>query len=95
MRLCVKYITNKLMKRSQSSPLPTNQSATGTLYFEGVDIPEIWATDHPIYLEYISEMEPIQRTALKIAMAHLKTSFDMERSNGFAEWLSARSAESR
>jgi hypothetical protein len=73
----------------------TTTTESKTLYFEGVDIPEHWATDHPIYLEYIAEMEPIQRTALKIAIAHLKTSFDMERSNGFAEWLSARSAESR
>lgn len=65
-----------------------------TIYFEGIEVPEKWAADHPIYLEYIAEMTPIKRTALKIAMEHLKTSFDMERSNGFAEWLSTRSAES-
>ena len=66
-----------------------------TLHFEGVEIPERWVTEHPIYLEYIMEMSPIQKTALKIAMVHLKTSFDLERSNGFVEWLSSRSAESR
>jgi hypothetical protein len=66
-----------------------------TLYFEGIEIPEKWVTDHPIYLEYIAEMTPIKRSALKIAMEHLKTSFDIERSNGFAEWLSTRSTESR
>lgn len=73
----------------------TTTTSTNILHFEGVEVPENWATDHPIYLEYIAEMEPIQRSALKIAMAHLKTSFDMERSNGFAEWLSTRSTESR
>lgn len=65
------------------------------LHFEGIDVPESWATENPIYLEYIAEMSTMQKTALKIAMAHLKTSFDIERSNGFVEWLSSRSAESR
>ena len=66
-----------------------------TIYFEGLEIPEKWATTDTIFLEYIADMTPIQRTALKIAMSHLKTSFDIERSNGFVEWLSSRSSESR
>lgn len=65
---------------------------TTTLYFEGINVPEKWVIDNPSILEYISDMTPTQRTALKIAMEHLKTSFDVERSNGFTEWLSTRSA---
>jgi hypothetical protein len=60
--------------------------------FEGMQIPEEWLTNKPLYLEYITEMQPMQRTALQIALSHLKTSFDLERSNGFVEWRAKRSA---
>jgi predicted deacetylase len=62
--------------------------------FEGIEIPEAWMTTKPLYLEYITEMNPMQRTALHIAMTHLQTSFDLERSNGFVEWLAKRVAPS-
>jgi hypothetical protein len=66
--------------------------------FEGIPIPQEWLTTQPLYLEYIAEITPMQRKALHIAMIHLKTSFDLARSNGFVEWLAKRvapSAESR
>jgi hypothetical protein len=58
--------------------------------FEGIEIPEEWLTTQPLYLEYITAMTPMQRQALQIAMTHLKTSFDLARSNGFVEWSTQR-----
>jgi hypothetical protein len=81
-----------MILNNESNIITPNRMTEQTVDFEGVDIPEKWITENPIYLEYIADMTPIQKTALKIAMSHLKTSFDMERSNGFVEWLSSRSA---
>lgn len=61
---------------------------------EGVEIPEQWFLEIPEIVDYICEMSTIQRIALKIAISHLKTSFDFARSNGFSEWLSNRTLES-
>jgi|LakMenEpi03Aug12_release.lakeMendotaPanAssembly.Ray.scaffolds.fasta_scaffold3075738_1 hypothetical protein len=72
-----------------------SQSQPQTICIEGVDIPEQWFIEIPEIADYVYEMTPIQRTALRIAISHLKTSFDFARSNGFVEWLSSRSAESR
>ena len=37
---------------------------------------------------FISQLTPLQQRAFAIAKDHLKTSFDLERSNGFIEWMS-------
>ena len=37
--------------------------------------------------EYIEQLEPLQKKSYYIAISHLKTSFDIERSNGFNEWV--------
>ena len=38
--------------------------------------------------EYISQLTPLQMKAYEIAKDHLKTSFDITRSNGYNEWRS-------
>lgn len=38
-------------------------------------------------LNYLEQLTPLQRKAYEIAKEHLKTSFDIERSNGFNEWV--------
>jgi hypothetical protein len=41
--------------------------------------------------EYLSEMDEINRKAYQIAYDHLKTSFNIMRSNGFKEWKKTKS----
>jgi hypothetical protein len=65
-----------------------------TLCIEGVEIPEQLFIEVPEIADYIYEMSPIQKKALKIAILHLNTSFDFSRSNGFVEWISTRSSKS-
>ena len=36
--------------------------------------------------DFILQLTPIQRQAYLIAVDHLKTSFDLSRSNGFVDW---------
>ena len=36
--------------------------------------------------DFVAQLTPIQRQAYLIATDHLKTSFDLSRSNGFVEW---------
>jgi hypothetical protein len=47
-------------------------------------------TIDPVEDEYISQLTPLQHQAYLIANEHLKTSFDISRSNGFTEWLKNR-----
>ena len=35
---------------------------------------------------YLEHLDPMQRKTYEIAMAHLGTSFHIEKSNGFVEW---------
>lgn len=42
-------------------------------------------TQYDIY-QYFIQMEHLQKKAYLIAMNHLKTSFDICKSNGFVEW---------
>ena len=35
---------------------------------------------------YVAQLTPLQQKAHQIAIDHLKTSFDIYRSNGFIEW---------
>jgi len=38
--------------------------------------------------DYINQLTPLQIKAYEIAKDHLKTSFDITRSNGYNEWVS-------
>ena len=40
--------------------------------------------------EYISQMSEQERLVLKIATEHLETSFDIEKSIGYIEWIKNR-----
>ena len=40
--------------------------------------------------QYLQEMSPLERQAYEIARTHLKTSFNVVRSNGFIEWMKKR-----
>ena len=40
--------------------------------------------------EYINSLNEIQKKSLSIAQQHLGTSFDIERSNGYKEYLSKK-----
>jgi hypothetical protein len=40
--------------------------------------------------EYLNEMDEINRKAYLIAHDHLKTSFNIARSNGFKEWKQSK-----
>ena len=37
-------------------------------------------------IKYIDILKPIEKKALMIAVEHLKSSFDIIKSNGFVEW---------
>ncbi len=37
--------------------------------------------------KYIAQLDDVQRKAMEIAKSHLGTSFNIQRSNGFIEWL--------
>ena len=60
----------------------------------GINVPKNWLVSIPELTAYIEDMGPLQRKSFVIAMEHLKTSFDVSRSNGFADWLKSRSASS-
>jgi hypothetical protein len=38
--------------------------------------------------QFVDQLTPLQQRAFMIAKEHLKTSFDLDRSNGFVEWKS-------
>jgi hypothetical protein len=87
-RTSIELERKRLQKEQQSTKKPN------LVNFQGLEIPEEWLSTQPLYLEYIAEITPMQRKALQIAMIHLKTSFDLARSNGFVEWLAKRVAPS-
>jgi hypothetical protein len=60
----------------------------------GINIPKDWLVSIPELAAYIEDMGTLQRKSFIIAMEHLKTSFDVSRSNGFADWLKSRSTSS-
>ena len=43
--------------------------------------------ENPKVAEYLASLSEIEIIAMKIAKKNLKTSFDIERSLGFLEWL--------
>jgi hypothetical protein len=42
---------------------------------------------NPLVLQYLEQLSPAEKKALQIAQEHLKSSFHIERSNGFQEWF--------
>ena len=40
-------------------------------------------------LQYLNQLDPIERKAYKIAKEHLGSSFNVVKSNGFCDWLKA------
>jgi hypothetical protein len=47
-------------------------------------------TQNQAIINYLEQLTPLQKIAYEIAKDHLKTSFDITRSNGFNEWLSSQ-----
>jgi hypothetical protein len=50
-------------------------------------VDEYTLVKYPKIIEYLECMSPLEKKACIIAQKHLKTSFDLTRSNGFTEWL--------
>lgn len=46
--------------------------------------------DELLITEYFQQLSPIHKKAYLIAQSHLKSSFDVVRSNGYIEWLHKR-----
>ena len=64
---------NTLTTRSSSSSL----SGKDVVTYQNTDI-----------INYLEQLTPLQMKAYEIAKDHLKTSFDITRSNGYNEWRS-------
>lgn len=49
--------------------------------------------DHPDPLvdEYMESLSEVERSTMKIAEEHLKTSYSLKKSIGYIKWLAARS----
>lgn len=43
--------------------------------------------ENPLISEYIAQLSTQERIVLKIASEHLETSFDIEKSVGYKNWL--------
>ena len=43
--------------------------------------------------KYIAQLSDVEKKILKIAQDHLETSFNIKKSIGFKEWLSAQTPE--
>ncbi len=52
---------------------------------------DMLSSEELLVREYILEMDELDKIALRIAMEHLGTSFDIIKSNGYIEWLKKRS----
>ena len=52
-------------------------------------------TDHPDPLveEYMESLSEVERSTMKIAEEHLKTSYSLKKSIGYIKWLAARSGK--
>ena len=75
----------------------TYLTMTDIVDFESLNLPipeiiKIYSIEkqREIY-SYLSEMDELNIVAYKIAVNHLKSSFDIYRSNGFIEWKKKQS----
>ena len=48
------------------------------------------AEQHPIMLQYLNDLNPMQRIAIQVAEEKLGDSFHVLKSNGFRVWRTAR-----
>ena len=80
--------------KETKEPEETPKHPTELIEICGIHIPKDWLATIPELTAYIEYMGPLQRKSFVIAMEHLKTSFDVSRSNGFADWLKSRSTSS-
>ena len=46
--------------------------------------------NNPLIVEYVEQLDITEKTALKIAHQQLETSFDIEKSIGFLDWIKNR-----
>jgi hypothetical protein len=65
---------NQAQKQIVDLPLPDNFNS----YDEGLKANVI---------EYLSQLDPIEKKAYKIAKDHLGSSFNIVKSNGFCDWV--------
>ena len=65
---------NQSQKQIVDLPLPDNFDS----YDEGLKANVI---------EYLSQLDPIEKKAYKIAKDHLGSSFNIVKSNGFCDWV--------
>ena len=65
---------SEFAKQSLGLPLPDNFDS----YDEGLKANVI---------EYLSQLDPIEKKAYKIAKEHLGSSFNIVKSNGYCDWL--------
>ncbi len=42
-------------------------------------------------IEYLNQLNPIEKKAYAIAKDHLKSSFNLVKSNGFTDWIKKKS----
>jgi hypothetical protein len=68
---------NQLQKQIVDLPLPDNFDS----YDEGLKANVI---------EYLSQLDPIEKKAYKIAKDHLGSSFNIVKSNGYCDWLKGK-----
>lgn len=66
----------------EDSSLYDNMFCINDIYVD-----EYTLVKYPQIMEYLESMSLLEKKACIIAQTHLKTSFDLTRSNGFTEWL--------
>ena len=56
-----------------------------------ISLPDTFDTWEPALkssiIEYLSQLDPIEKKAYKIAKEHLGSSFNIVKSNGYCDWL--------
>ncbi len=55
--------------------------------FSKVDLAPPFPKVDKVEDKYIAQLDDVQRKAMEIAKSHLGTSFNIQRSNGFIDWL--------
>lgn len=61
-----------------------------------IELPDDFSThtdlEQRYLLEYLNQLEPIERVAYRVAKQHLETSFSLVLSNGFCQWRKQKAA---
>jgi hypothetical protein len=85
-------IFNTFKKTTQDKTEITEDNTETMIYENMFCINDIYVDEcilvkYPLIIEYLENLTPLEKKACIIAQRHLKTSFDLTRSNGFAEWM--------